>query len=403
MWSVRLISGFLSLAIFWTWSAAEAESTSSQLVLASIGGALRGVRILGNPIWRYLFFLGVIILALILMRIVDYLLDRKVRRWTAQRVSEVYPVMVDVIRKPLRLVIVIVAIWLALSPFDLPLNYQKLVTNLLLVLTAILATVVLLKLVDLLVVIIKPRVRATESRLDDQLLPILAKALKIFILAVAALVMMQNLGYNVTSILAGLGIGGLAVALAAQDTLSNIFGSVAIFADRPFVVGERIIFDQHDGIVEGIGLRSTKIRTLAGTLVSIPNSLVAKSAVDNIGRRPTIRNLYTITVTYDTSYEKLQAALQNLRHIFKNHPSTDDFWVYFKEFGSHSLNILVIHWCKYTKYQEFLEATEELNLEIKRRFEQEGIEFAFPTQTLYLRPEKEGFLPEPRPKSQRES
>jgi MscS family membrane protein len=304
--------------------------------------------------------------------------------------------MVDVVRKPIRLVITIAAIWLALSPFEVPASYRKLVDNLMLILTAILVTFVLLKLVDLLIAFIKPRVQATESKLDDQLLPIVAKTLKIFILVVAVLVMMQNLGYNVTSILAGLGIGGLAVALAAQDTLSNIFGSVAIFADRPFVVGERIIFDKYDGIVETIGLRSTKIRTLDGTLVTVPNSLVAKNAVDNIARRPTIKNLYTVTVTYDTSYEKVQSGLEILREIFKNHPSTEDYWVYFKEFGSHSLNILVIHWCKHTQYQQFLEATEEINLEIKRRFQEKGIEFAFPTQTLYLRPENQGLPTAPR-------
>jgi MscS family membrane protein len=399
MWLVRLMCALVSLAILWTWTGTEAASPGSQLVLANIGGSMREIQFLDNPLWRYLIFLGVIILALILMKVIDNLLDRKIRQWAARKANQVYSVMVDVIRKPLRLVIVIVAIWVALSPFELPVHYQKLVNNLLMILTAILATIVLLKIVDLLVAIIKPRVQATESRLDDQLLPILGKALKIFILVIAALVMMQNMGYNVTSVLAGLGIGGLAVALAAQDTLSNIFGSVAIFADRPFVVGERVIFDKYDGIVEGIGLRSTKIRTLEGTLVSVPNSLVARNAVDNIGRRPTIRNLYTITVTYDTSYRKLQAALEILRELFKNHPSTDDYWVYFKEFGSHSLNILVIHWCKYTKYQEFLEATEELNLEIKRRFEQKGIEFAFPTQTLYLRPEAEGFPPQPAPRS----
>lgn len=310
--------------------------------------------------------------------------------------------MVNVIRKPLRLVIVIVAIWLAPSPFELPLNYQKLVNNMLLVLAAILATIVLLKLVDLLVAIIKPRDQAADSRLDDQLLPVLAKALNISILVVAAPVMMQNLGCDVTSILAGLGIGGLAIALTAHDTLSNIFGSAAIFADRPFVA-ERVSFREFDGMVASIGLRSTKIRTLDGTLISVPNSLVAKSAVDNIAPRPTIKNLYSIGVTYDTSYEKLKKALEILRENFQNHTSADNYWVYFKEFGSHSLNILVIHWCKYTKYQEFLEATEELNLEIKRRFEKTGIEFAFPTQTLYLRPEAEGFLPQPEPRNSRGS
>ena len=387
MRSIRLIFTLLPGVILGGWATAYAGSHSSCLVFGTMGDSVRQWEILGNPLWRYMFFLGVIILAMILNKVLDHLLDKQIRRWAARKAGEVYSVLVDVVRKPLKLVVIIIAIWLALSPFEIAPAYQKLVDNLMLVLTAILGTIVLLKLVDLLVALIKPRVQATESKLDDQLLPILSKSLKVFILVVAALAIMQNMGYNVASILAGLGIGGLAVALAAKDTLSNIFGSVAIFIDRPFVVGERVVFGEFDGTVEAIGMRSTKIRTLDGTLVSVPNSLVANSAVNNVARRPTIKNLYTIGVTYDTCYDKLEKALEILREIFKNHPSTDNYWVYFKEFGAHSLNILVVHWCKHTNYQEFLQATEEINLQIKSQFEQRAIEFAFPTQTLYLRPE----------------
>ncbi|NOX97439.1 MAG: mechanosensitive ion channel, partial [Nitrospirae bacterium] len=103
---------------------------------------------------------------------------------------------------------------------------------------------------------------------------------------------------------------------------------------------------------------------------------------------PTIKNLYTIGVTYNTGYDKMKKALDILRDIFKNHPGTENYWVYFKEFGSSSLNILVIHWCKYLAYEEFLKATEEINLEIMKRFEENSIEIAFPTQTVYLKEER---------------
>ncbi|MCD5401668.1 mechanosensitive ion channel family protein, partial [candidate division NPL-UPA2 bacterium] len=215
--------------------------------------------------------------------------------------------------------------------------------QLLWVLVGIVTTYTLVKLVDLFAAYLEPKVKATESKLDDQLLPIIRKTLKIFIVAIGAMAIMEGLDLPVTSFLAGLGIGGLAFALATKETLANIFGSIAIFADKPFRVGERIIVDGCDGPVESIGLRSTRIRTLDGTLVTIPNARMAEATINNISKRPTIKNLYTIGITYDTGYDKMKKALEILRDIFKNHPSTENYWVYFKEFGAHSLNILVIH------------------------------------------------------------
>ena len=177
MWSARLKSALFSLSIIFGWLRAQAGIDDSPLAIAGIGDSLKGAQILGNPVWRYLFFLGVVILAMICMKLIDYLLSRKARKWASRKDSEVYSAAVDVVRKPIRMVITIAAIWLALSLFDVPASYQKLVDNLMLVLTAILVTFVLLKLVDLLIAVIKPRVQATESKLDDQLLPIVAKAL----------------------------------------------------------------------------------------------------------------------------------------------------------------------------------------------------------------------------------
>ena len=190
-----------------------------------------------------------------------------------------------------------------------------------------------------------------------------------------------------TSVIASLGVGGLAVALAGQDAIKNFFGSLIIMADKPFQLGERIVVDGHDGPVESVGLRSTRVRTLDGHLVTIPNGELANKAIKNIGRRPYIRRLFNVTITYDTSPEKVERALDILKEILKDHEGMDPEFpprIFFNDFNSDSLNILVIYWYHPPEYWAFLAFTEKVNKEILTKFNNEGIDFAFPTQTVYL-------------------
>jgi MscS family membrane protein len=234
------------------------------------------------------------------------------------------------------------------------------------------------------------RVKATgEAVLDIQLLPVLRKVLKVFIVIVAALVTTQNLGMNITGLLASLSIGGLAVGLAAQDNLSNLFGAVALFADKPFRVSDRIQVDAIDGTVEAIGLRSTRIRNLDGHLVTVPNRTMANANVTNISKRPNIKTVMNIGVTYDTPVDKLERAIKIIEEVYRGHPKTSDLITGFNKFENSSLNILVVHWWNSTDFKDYLAGIQAMNLALKRRFDEEGISFAFPTQTLYLRNERD--------------
>jgi len=228
----------------------------------------------------------------------------------------------------------------------------------------------------------------TESHLDDMLAPMVGKALRATVIVIAGMFIGQNvLGLDITTILASLGIGGLAFAFAAKDSISNLFGSLTIIADQPFKVGERVVIDGHDGPVEEVGLRSTKLRTLEGHLVTIPNEKIVSTTVRNIGRRPHIRRKSDITITYDTPVAKVEKAVQIVRDVLKDHDGMHkDFppRVYFNEFNDWALNIQVIAWYHPPEYWDYLDWCQRTNLEIMRRFEQEGIEFAFPTTTNYL-------------------
>jgi MscS family membrane protein len=228
----------------------------------------------------------------------------------------------------------------------------------------------------------------TEHKLDDMLAPIVRKSLRVTIVILVLVQIAHTLSDKpIASIIAGLGIGGLAVALAAQDSIKNFFGSIVLFADKPFEIGERVVIDGHDGAVETVGLRSTKIRTLNGHLITVPNGELANKTIQNIGKRPYIKRIANITITYDTPPEKIDRAIEIIKGLLDNHEGMNpDFppRVYFNEFNSDSLNILVIYWYHSPDYWAYMNFSEKFNKDLFMHFNEEGIEFAFPTQTVYL-------------------
>lgn len=227
-----------------------------------------------------------------------------------------------------------------------------------------------------------------SNHLDRTLVEMLRMVLRILILSIALFLAIRIItGKPLTTLLAGLGIGGLAVALAAQDTLKNFFGSIMILVDKPFALGERIQVAEYDGVIEAIGFRSTRIRTLTGHQVVIPNDKMAAASVENIGRRPHIRRLVNIGLTYSTGPEKMELALDIVRKILENHEGmTEDLppRVHFSDFNADSLNIMILYWYSPPDYWKFMEFSEKVNLAIMREFESNGIEFAFPSTTTYL-------------------
>ncbi len=246
----------------------------------------------------------------------------------------------------------------------------------------------------------------SSSKLNDMLVPMVSKSLRVTLIILVIVQIAQALSDKpVSSILAGLGIGSLAVALAAKDTIANFFGSLVILADKPFELGERIKVGAADGVVEQLGFRSTRLRTLEGHLVSIPNGELANQTIENIAKRPHFRRIANLTITYDTPPEKVREALEIAQDVLKDHEGMHpDFppRVFFNEFNSTSLNLFMIYWYHPADFWKYMAFTEKVNLELLRRFNEAGIEFAFPTQTLYLagdpaRPLNIGGLPEGHP------
>jgi len=257
--------------------------------------------------------------------------------------------------------------------------------------------------------ILKARRLKKSWRIDQHFVRLGVRLLSITAAVVIAIEGLQQIGFSIATVVAGASVTGLAVALAAQDTLKNIFGGFMLSLDKPFVPGQRVIMKGHDGEIEEIGLRSVKIRTLTGHQVTIPNEDAARIDIENIGRRPYIRRLFNVTITYDTPPEKIGRAIEILCEILavpettqaesaespdgqqgKSHPNEPinqpEFppRVYFNELNADSLNIIVIYWYHPAEYWNYLEHANWVNMQIMERFNLEGIDFAFPTQTLHL-------------------
>jgi MscS family membrane protein len=342
--------------------------------------------LLGNPIWQYLASLLYIILAFYGAKVLDYALQVQLRRWAARTKTRLDDLMVELLHGPVKIITFVLLLHVGLRVFSWPEAEMRVISTVLKLVVAATLTYLAIKFVDLLMGVWQQRVEtAQDGMLDMHLFPILRKTFKIFVIIVAVLVTSQNLGMNVTGLLASLSIGGLAVGLAAQDTLSNLFGAVAIFADKPFRVGDRIQLDSIDGNVEAIGLRSTRVRNLDGYLVSIPNKNMASANIINVSKRPNIKTVMNIGLTYDLPSHQIERAMQIIEQIYRPHPKTADLLISFNKFESSSLNILVVHWWNSTDFKEYLLGFQKLNLELKRQFDEASISFAFPSQTVYLR------------------
>ncbi len=240
--------------------------------------------------------------------------------------------------------------------------------------------------VDIFGVFFRKKMNKKESLLGNQLIPFLEKALKIAVILFGFLVVLQNMGVNVFSLLAGLGLGGLAFALAAKDTVANLFGSLMILADIPFKIGDWVLVDGVEGTVEDIGFRSTRIRTFYNSLVTIPNANMANAQIDNMGKRSYRRVSTHLDIEYNTSREKIENFVTGIREIIQKHPSTrkDSYHVYFSGYGESSLKIMLYFFFIADDWGEELKSKQDVYFKIFDLAHKLDIEFAYPTRTLYL-------------------
>ncbi|MEA3353290.1 MAG: mechanosensitive ion channel family protein [Campylobacterota bacterium] len=232
------------------------------------------------------------------------------------------------------------------------------------------------------------------DKISNDVANFMVKSVRFFIIVIGIIVLVQEWGYNVSGFLASLGLVGMAFALAAKDTAANLFGSLVIFTDKPFKVGDWILTPDVEGTIESIGIRSTKVRTFAQAQVTVPNAVLANSAILNWSRMGKRRIKMNVGLTYDTSGETVQKIVDDIKTMLQNHPDIhqDTIHIYFTNFGSSSLDIFCYYFTKTTNWGEYMKVLEDTNIKIMKIVEQNGSSFAFPTQTLHIEQEEKTIL-----------
>jgi len=339
--------------------------------------------------WQWLGLLALCILGILIERIVNALIPAWVQRSLRRRKLEVDDRTAKVGLRPFGILAMALVWWLFLDWLGLPVKVRVVLVVVVRFVAAAAGVWAAYRLVDVLSEMLARKARTTQTKFDDLLVPLFRKSLKIFITVVGVVFIASVLHLNVTSLLAGLGLGGLAFALAAQDTVKNLFGSLTVIFDRPFAVGDWVRIGSEEGTVEEVGFRSTRIRTFYNSLITVPNGNLISAVVDNMGSRRYRRVKTMLSLTYDTPPEKIDAFCEGVRELIRRHPYTRKgyFHVYLNAFSASSLDVLLYAFFEVKDWSIELREKHRLFNDILRLAARLGVEFAFPTQTLFVNPE----------------
>ncbi len=345
--------------------------------------------------WQWAAILAIVLAGIILDKLVAVVLSLIVKFWRTHLAKGAFRNISDSILRPLGLMAMAFAWWAGLNMLGLAADVLVILLISVKFLAALSTVWGAFRLVDLLAAFLQDAAAKTSSRLDDALVPLFTKTMKVFVTVMGAVFIADNLDVDVTSLLAGLGLGGLAFALAAKDVAGNLFGSITVLLDQTFHVGDWVIIGDVEGTVEHIGFRSTRIRTFYNSQVSVPNSNLITANVDNMGKRSYRRLSCKLSIPYDTPPERIEAFCEGIRELVRLHPYTrkDYYHVYLNEFSASALEVLVYVFWQTPDWGTELRERHRFLVDCLRIAKRLGIEFAYPTQTLYMKQSASAVLP----------
>lgn len=355
-------------------------------------------KIAGLSMWQLVAMLGMIFISFVLHKVLSFIFHKIILGYLRRsKFSELADKYVSPVAKPISVFLIVSLLLVFVPVLQLPIAISKYLVLALRVTVPVFLTLVCYRLVDLLSFYFRKLAEKTKSSLDDQLVPLISKALRVFIVIIGIFFVLLKLNVDIIPLLTGLSIGGLAFALAAQDTIKNFFGSLMIFIDKPFQIGDWITSGEIDGTVEEVGFRSTRVRTFRNSVVYVPNGNLADSTIDNHGLRR-YRRFYTqIALTYDTPTDLIEVFVQGLRKLVDNHPDTrkDSYEIYLNGMADCSLNVMFYIFFEVPTWSEELRARHEMLKLIIDLAQELGVNFAFPTQTLHMEtfPGQDGLSP----------
>ncbi|HNY16937.1 MAG TPA: mechanosensitive ion channel family protein [Treponemataceae bacterium] len=336
----------------------------------------------GNTAQDWLISLAFVVGSIIAARIFYFITTKGIKRLFEKLKKRFMYILTDMLEEPVAMLICVAGIYYAQRRLALPANVDLGADHVLTFIVILIITWTIARLLDdLITEYLVPIVEKSESKLDDQLLPILHKASGIVIWIIGIVVALDNAGYNVGTIVAGLGIGGLAFAFAAQETIANFFGGVTIFLDAPFVIDDRIKINGYEGWVREVGLRTAKIETLDGRRLTMPNAIFSKNVIENVSSEPATRVVETIGVACNQKVALVKKGLDILADVLKANPNLEsNSSAWFKDFGDSSYNVCVVLWIK--KGADYCKTISDTNCAIVEAFEKAGIEFSLPMRYL---------------------
>jgi MscS family membrane protein len=352
---------------------------------------------LGNSMQDYAWFIGAILLGLIFKKLISKYLSHLLFKIVKNKNSDVgADKFNELLTKPISLCIMLSIIYLGSSHIQYPpewnlvsdneMGIKMLISKGFSLIFVYSIFWILLKMIDFVGLILLKKAELTENKMDDQLIPFIIEIGKIFVYIFGIFIIMGSVfNINITALATGLGIGGLALAMASKESLENLLGSFTIFFDRPFTVGDVVIVGSVTGTVEKVGFRSTRIRTFDKSLVTVPNKKMIDAELDNLGLRSVRRVKFNVGLTYETSSNQIKAIVTDIQEMINLHKKTNqEGRVRFQEFGSSSLDIMVMYFVDSPRWEDLIDVKEDVNYRIMEIVKKHKSDFAFPSTTVYL-------------------
>ncbi len=353
--------------------------------------------LLGNTLWQYLSFILIIMAGLVFRRFISKLSNRLLYRLIERSASGIPSgEFHKLLHKPVSQTLMLVFVFLAFTGLSFPQEWEMAprdVFGLNMILHKGFVTLLFISIIRILLrgaefmrLVLLHRASDSSPRFSAQVVPFLVDSLKVVVVVFGILIILGSVfGIDIGALVAGLGIGGLAIALAARESLENLFGSLTIFLDKPFVAGDMVTVAGITGVVERVGFRSSRLRTLDKSFVTVPNKKMVDSEVDNLSLRTSRRANYTIGLTYSTRAEQLRAIVKDIQDYIDNHPKTTEGGrVRFSEFGPSSLDIMIVYFVDTMDFVTFIDVREEINYKIMDIVKTHGADFAFPSTSVYI-------------------
>ena len=341
-----------------------------------------------NSIRQYLLFLLFIFLGFVATEFV-VIISRKLVNFAKNTKTKIDDILTAILEKPypIKIVVVTLFVQIAFSFLTISKGFINIIND---IAFFVYVFGISLFLIEFFKGVIKEylevKFKKTESKYDDQILPLIRALIKFTIWVTAIIIVLSKFNINVSALIGGLGIGGLAIAFAAQDFLGNFISGIVIFFEKPFQVDDVIQTSEGLGTIQEVGIRSTRVKTFDGTVIVIPNNKLSTNAIENISKRKMRKEKFTIGVVYDTSVAKMKLAKKIISDILKKNKNVyKDFHVIFGSFGDFSLNIKIIYYITELDYSKYLKIKDKINMDIKSEFEKASIDMAFPTQTIELK------------------